>query len=89
MISQALFENETSLEILSFTRVNDREFIGFENNDYPKSNHSTDVNVIEASLKRPQPNEPMEIFWRPARGIIIQRLRECEYSEGHTSGLWG
>ncbi|KAF5696952.1 hypothetical protein FGLOB1_13147 [Fusarium globosum] len=87
MISQALLENETSLEILSFTRVNDHEFVGFENKNSPKSNNSTDLNVIEVSLKRPQPNEPMEIFWRPARGIIIQRLRECEYREGYTSGL--
>ncbi|KAF5691379.1 DUF572 domain-containing protein [Fusarium denticulatum] len=71
MISQALFEKETSLEILSFTRVNDREFVGFKNKDYAKSNNSTDINVSE----------------RPARGIIIQRLRECEYSEGYTSGL--
>ncbi|KAF5575386.1 hypothetical protein FPANT_11365 [Fusarium pseudoanthophilum] len=84
MISQALFENETSLEILSFTRVNDREFIGFENKNYPQSNNSTDITVIEVCVKRPQTNEPMEIFWRPARGIIIQRLRECEYSEGYT-----
>ncbi|KAK2697492.1 hypothetical protein QWA68_004310 [Fusarium oxysporum] len=72
MISQALFENETSLEILSFTRVNDREFVGFENKNYPKSNNSTDINAVEVSLKRPRPNEPMEVFWRPARGIIIQ-----------------
>ncbi|KAM5376052.1 hypothetical protein ACJA88_007163 [Fusarium oxysporum] len=72
MISQALFENETSLEILSFTRVNDREFVGFENKNYPKSSNSTDINAVGVSLKRPRPNEPMEIFWRPARGIIIQ-----------------
>ncbi|KAL9562999.1 hypothetical protein ACKAV7_012741 [Fusarium commune] len=87
MISQALFENETSLEILSFTRVNGREFVGFETKNYPKSNNSTDINVIEVSLKRPQPNEPMEIFWRPDRGIIIQRLRECKNREGYTSEL--
>ncbi|EXM06177.1 hypothetical protein FOIG_04550 [Fusarium odoratissimum NRRL 54006] len=76
MISQALFENETSLEILSFTRVNDREFVGFENKNYPKSSNSTDINAVEVSLKTPRPNEPMEVFWRPARGIIIERLRE-------------
>ncbi|KAI3577938.1 hypothetical protein IWW34DRAFT_789652 [Fusarium oxysporum f. sp. albedinis] len=83
----ALFENETSLEILSFTRINDREFVGFENKNYPKSSNSTYINAVEVSLKRPRPNEPMEVFWRPARGIIIQRLRECKNREGYTSGL--
>lgn len=78
MVSQALFEKETSLDILSFTRVNDREFVGFENKDFHKDNSSNGIKVIEVNLKRPHPNEPVEIFWRPARGIIVQRLRECE-----------
>ncbi|KAJ0144297.1 Dehydrocurvularin exporter [Fusarium oxysporum f. sp. albedinis] len=86
-MTMALFENETSLEILSFTRINDREFVGFENKNYPKSSNSTYINAVEVSLKRPRPNEPMEVFWRPARGIIIQRLRECKNREGYTSGL--
>ncbi|KAJ9418211.1 hypothetical protein QL093DRAFT_2380314 [Fusarium oxysporum] len=68
-------------------QVNDREFVGFENKNYPKSSNSTDINAVEVSLKRPRPNEPMEVFWRPARGIIIQRLRECKNREGYTSGL--
>jgi hypothetical protein len=81
MISQAMFENDTSLEILSFTRVIDRELVGFENKNYSKNSNGADINLIEVSIKIPRPNEPMEIFWRPARGIIIQRLRECKDRE--------
>lgn len=36
------------------------------------------LNVIEANFKKPLPEQPLEIFWTPARRLMTARIRQCE-----------
>ncbi len=76
--SKPLFQNESQLEILSFVRVRNREFVGHANKHRDVSRDQT-LNVVEVDLQKPQPNEPVQIFWKPARGIIIGKIKQCKF----------
>ncbi|KAM5350278.1 hypothetical protein ACJ41O_006783 [Fusarium nematophilum] len=76
IIAKALFEEERLFEILSFVRVRDREFVGYIRKDLANKDDQPKPNVVEVDIKRPQPNEPLQIFWKPARGLIVQKIEE-------------
>jgi len=87
IVAQALFEDQTALLLLNYVRVRTREFIGFTTTSWRKASEAVRttpgvkpplLNVIEINLKRPQPHKPLEAFWKPARGIITERIRLCK-----------
>jgi len=36
------------------------------------------VKVVEVSFKKPQPGQPLELRWAPARGPINAKIKECK-----------
>ncbi|KAK7424123.1 hypothetical protein QQX98_000733 [Neonectria punicea] len=79
MLSKALFADDSLLDILNFVPVNNYEFVGYVNKDRVVDNDQKDkdkVNVIDVHLKRPQPGQPIQIFWKPARGLVVRKIEE-------------
>jgi hypothetical protein len=69
--AQALYGDPTALALYNTVEVGDREYIAFTRKA------PTDVNVIEVSVKKPQPGKPLELFYKPANPIITQSIRRC------------
>lgn len=85
IISQALFQEGLWLEVLNYVPVRNIEFVGYTNKersrkDEPRSARSV-TNVIEVHFSRPQLGEPIHVFWKPARDLIVQKIEECEFEE--------
>lgn len=85
--AQALFDHPTAMLLLNYVRVRTREFIGYTTVSWRRASEaakttpgveSPPLNVTEVDLKRPQPQKPLEAFWKPARGLITERIRLCK-----------
>ena len=85
-MSKALYQDESLLEIMSFIRVRNIEFVGLVNKDFAADDQSRQINAVEVNIKRPQSSEPIQVFWKPATGLIAQKAEECK--QGLTSLLW-
>jgi hypothetical protein len=35
------------------------------------------LNVVEVNFKKPQPGQPMEVTWQPARALFAAKIRQC------------
>lgn len=36
------------------------------------------LRVVEVDFLKPQPGEGLRLFWKPAWGIICQKVQDCE-----------
>jgi hypothetical protein len=84
VLSKAFFDNEEQLEWLNAVRVGNREFISFTNTqknipDQEEQNTGKEkLRVVEVDFSKPQPGENLKLFWKPARGIICQKVQDCK-----------
>ncbi|KAJ3549236.1 hypothetical protein NM208_g613 [Fusarium decemcellulare] len=77
MLSKAMFNDDSLLALLNYVPVNNYEFVGYVNRDRIGEQEDKDqLNVIEVHLKRPEPNEPIQIHWKPGRGLVIQKIEQ-------------
>lgn len=44
-----------------------------------KSGISRKPQIVEVDFSKPQPSEDLKLFWKPARGIIYQKVQDCEW----------
>ncbi|KAK3323728.1 hypothetical protein B0T19DRAFT_426802 [Cercophora scortea] len=76
--AQALYGDPATLLLLNYNRVHTREFIGFTTATWAATAKTQDtrppVLVLEIDFKKPRPGEPLQLFWKPARGLITQRI---------------
>ena len=86
IVSKAFFNDEKQLEWLNAVRVQTREFIAFTNTQINRvSNQETSsigeakLRIVEIDFPKPQPGENLKLFWKPARGIICQKVQDCEW----------
>ena len=77
IISKCFFNDEGQLEWLNAVRVRSREFIAFTNP--PKNADETNLQIVEIDFIKPQPNETLKMFWKPARAIIRQKVKDCTW----------
>lgn len=73
ILSKAFFHNEEQLEWLNTVEVRNREFIAFTNT---KHTGEGKLRVVEVDFPKPQPGESLKFFWKPARGIICQKVQD-------------
>lgn len=93
--AKAIYDDLAQLLLLNYVRVHTREFIGFPNATWAtavKTGRSVGIeppplNVIEVDFKRPQVGKPLEIFWKPARGRITERIGQCGLKYPHSCHL--
>lgn len=86
IVSKAFFDDEEQLEWLNAVRVRSREFIAFTNtqkkiasNQEESNIDKTVLQIVETDFSKPQPGEDLNFFWKPARGIIYQKVQDCEW----------
>ena len=84
--SKAFFDDEKQLEWVNAVGVQTREFIAFTNTQINRVSNQETSNIEEAKLRivevdfpKPQPGENLKLFWKPARGIICQKVQDCEW----------
>lgn len=81
IVANGIYGNEKQLQLLNCIRVRTREFISFTNATFADQKATDKVmplNVVEVDILKPRSSEPLQLFWKPARGIIIQRVKHCE-----------
>lgn len=81
IVAKGIYGNEKQLRLLNCIRVRTREFISFTNATFADRKAVGKVmplNVVEVDILKPRPGEPLQLFWKPARGIITQRVKHCE-----------
>ena len=83
IVSKAFFNNEEQLKWLNTVQVRNREFIAFTNshnvpNQEEQNTGKMNLRVVEIDFSKPQPGENLKLFWKPARGIICQKLQDCK-----------
>lgn len=86
IVSKAFFDNEEQLEWLNAVRVHTREFIAFTNtlkknasNQKGSNVEKANLQMVEVDFSKPHPGEHLKLFWKPARGIICQKVQDCEW----------
>lgn len=79
MASRALFEDDSLLEIMNFVQVRNREFVGFMNTAHNVMADRREAKVVEVDIKRPRPGKPVQMFWKPARGLVTEKIKDCRY----------
>ncbi|KAJ5824595.1 hypothetical protein N7447_006935 [Penicillium robsamsonii] len=68
IISKAFYGSEQQIEWLNAVRWDlDRT------EDFSKN---TRIRVVEVDFPKPRPGAALELFWKPARGIIFQKVQE-------------
>jgi hypothetical protein len=77
IVSKAFFNNDQQLEWLNAVRVRNTEFIAFTNAGKEETDGNRKPQVIEVDFAKPQPGKKLELFWKPARGLIGQKVQEC------------
>jgi hypothetical protein len=79
IVSKAFFNNDQQLEWLNTMRVRTREFIAFTNAGNGGTNGDETLQIVEVDFAKPQPGKQLEMFWKPARGLIAQKVQECKW----------
>ncbi|KAJ5800867.1 uncharacterized protein N7518_002935 [Penicillium psychrosexuale] len=84
IMSKAFYGNEQQLEWLNAVRVGTREFIAFtntqDNRDVDKTegfSKHTMIQVVEVDFSKPRLGADLDLFWKPARKIITQKVQNC------------
>jgi hypothetical protein len=91
-VAKAVFDDKTELRELNFVAIGRREFVACTTSmwrtaleadqDRKKAAGMADeelpmLSVIEVNFKKPQPGQPLEMTWAPARGLIAAKIRQC------------
>ncbi len=75
--------DNTELRELNFVAVGRREFVAYTTSAWrtaveaEKAAGRTErppLNVIEVNFKKPQPGQPLEVTWAPARALIAAQV---------------
>ena len=91
IVTKGVFDDKTELQELNYVAVRRREFIAYTTSTWraaveaEKAAGRTEkplLSVIEVNFKKPQPGQPLEMTWAPARGMIaakVGRTRHCKF----------
>jgi hypothetical protein len=86
-VAKALYNDRVELHEFNYVPVGRLEFIAYTTSmwraavEAGKAAGVTELpplNVIEVNFKKPLPEQPLEIFWGPARGLVTAKIRQCE-----------
>ncbi|KAJ6032745.1 hypothetical protein N7540_003477 [Penicillium herquei] len=82
-LSKTFFDNEGQLEWFNAVRIRSWGFIAFTNTQRNRSHDARTLQVVEIDFLKPQPKENLKLYWKPARGIIRQKVQDCKSFQGN------
>jgi len=89
MVAKGVFDDKSDLKELNFVAIGRREFVAYTTSTWRAAAAAQKtagvaglellppLKVIEVNLKKPQPGQPMEMTWAPARALFTAQIREC------------
>lgn len=87
--AKAIFDDQTDLKELNFVAIGRREFVAYTTSTWRAAASAQKAaglagleglpppNVIEVNFKKPQPGQPIEVTWAPARALFTAKIRQC------------
>lgn len=90
IVAKAVFDDQSDLKDLNFMVVGRQEFISYTTSTWKAAADRQQAaglvglegmpppNVIEASFGKPQPGQPIEVKWAPARPLFTAKIKEGE-----------
>ena len=94
-MDKTLFDNKAELRELNFVALGRREFIAYTTSMWTAAVEAEKaagmaklptLSAIEVNFKKPQPGQPLEMIWAPARGLITAKIRQCRLKSSQCSG---
>ncbi|KAK4134631.1 hypothetical protein BT67DRAFT_496418, partial [Trichocladium antarcticum] len=94
IVSKAIFDDQVDLTELNFVAIGRQEFIAYTTSAWRAAANAQKAagvaglvglpppNVIEVNFKKPQPGQPMEVTWAPARALFTAKIREWNERAG-------
>ncbi|KAG7284843.1 hypothetical protein NEMBOFW57_009458 [Staphylotrichum longicolle] len=88
IVSKAIFDDQVDLRELNFVAIGRREFVAYTTSTWRDAANAQKAagvagleglpppNVIEVNFKKPQPGQPMEVTWAPARALFTAKIRQ-------------
>ncbi|SPQ25477.1 58f2769c-02f8-434a-b803-ce8e5af8da4a [Thermothielavioides terrestris] len=92
--SKAIFDDQVDLRELNFVAIGRREFVAYTTSTWRAAANAQKaaglagleglppLNVIEVNFKKPQPGQPIEVTWAPARALFTAKIREWNERAG-------
>ncbi|KAL2145608.1 hypothetical protein VTI28DRAFT_6666 [Corynascus sepedonium] len=91
--AKGVFDGKTELRELNYIPLGRREFIAYTTSMWTAvleagkvagtaQAERPPVKVVEVSFKKPQPGQPLELRWAPARGPIDAKIKEWSEQPG-------
>ncbi|KAL2145794.1 hypothetical protein VTI28DRAFT_6293 [Corynascus sepedonium] len=89
IVDKTLFDNKAELRELNFVALGRREFIAYTTSMWTAAVEAEKaagmaklptLSAIEVNFKKPQPGQPLEMIWAPARGLITAKIRQWNES---------
>ncbi|KAH6628497.1 hypothetical protein F5144DRAFT_549791 [Chaetomium tenue] len=89
IVAKGVFDDRLELENLNCSAVGRREFVAYTTSAWKAAVEARKaageaerppLNVIEVKFKKPQPGQPIEMTWTPARALIstrVARMKRC------------
>ncbi|EAQ89785.1 predicted protein [Chaetomium globosum CBS 148.51] len=89
IVAKGVFNDQLELENLNCSAVGRREFVAYTTSAWKAAVEARKaageaerppLNVIEVKFKKPQPGQPIEMTWTPARALIstrVARMKRC------------
>ncbi|KAH6855063.1 hypothetical protein B0I37DRAFT_363806 [Chaetomium sp. MPI-CAGE-AT-0009] len=88
--AKGVFDDRVELENLNFCAVGRREFVAYTTSAWTAAVEARKaageaerppLNATEVKFKKPQPGQPIEMTWAPARALIttsVARMKHCD-----------
>ncbi|KAK4040556.1 hypothetical protein C8A01DRAFT_46113 [Parachaetomium inaequale] len=78
MVAKAVFDDTADLKQLNFVAMGRQEFIVYTSSSWRAAAAAQKAaGVIEVNFKKPQPGQPIEMTWAPARALFTDKIGEC------------
>ncbi|KAK4151835.1 hypothetical protein C8A00DRAFT_35504 [Chaetomidium leptoderma] len=88
IVAKGVFDDKTELQELNYVAIRRREFIAYTTSMWGAAVEAEKAagraekpprSVIEVHFKKPQPGQPLEMTWAPARGLIAARVGQMSH----------
>ncbi|KAK4039084.1 hypothetical protein C8A01DRAFT_36986 [Parachaetomium inaequale] len=88
LVAKGIWDGQTELQELNYVAVRRRDFIAYTTSKWKAAVEAekaagragrSPLSVIEVNFKKPQPGQPLEMTWAPARAVIASQVGQMKH----------